>query len=252
MADVDLTIDELARRAGTTTRNVRAYQARGLLPPPKLIGRVGYYGDGHVARLTLIARLQERGFSLAGIEALLSTWEQGGSLSDLLGFEEALAAPWRQEDERVVSLDELLGLFPEIEDPGPFIERAVELELLVPQGEGWRAVSPRLLNIAADLSARGIPLSALLDVAEELRADTLAIAGRFVELFDRHVWKPFVEAGAPPERLAEVTETLRRLRPVAFEAVAAALAGSMDRAVEGAAAENVIDLEDDLAEPRVS
>lgn len=252
MAKSDLTIDELARRAGTTTRNVRAYQARGLLPPPTLVGRVGYYGDAHVARLTLIARLQDRGFSLAGIGALLSTWEQGESLSDLLGLEEALAAPWSQEDEQVVSLDDLLNLFPQIEDPDPFIQRAVELELLIPQGEGWRAASPRLLSIAADLTSRGIPLSALLDVAEELRADTLAIAGRFVELFDRHVWKPFVDVGAPPDRLAEVTETLRRLRPMAFEAVTAALAGSMDRAVEDAAAENVIALEDDLAEPRVS
>ncbi len=251
MADLDLTIDELARRAGTTTRNVRAYQARGLLPPPRLVGRVGYYGDAHVARLTLIARLQERGFSLAGIDTLLRTWEQGGSLSDLLGFEEALAARWSEEDEQV-SLDDLLRLFPQIEDPGPFIERAVELELLVPQGEGWRVVSPRLLHIAADLASRGVPLSALLDVAEELRADTLAIAGRFVELFDRHVWKPFVEAGAPPDRLAEVTETLRRLRPMAFESVAAALAGSMDRAIEEAAADNVTAFEDDLAEPKVS
>jgi DNA-binding transcriptional MerR regulator len=251
MAEFDLTIDELARRAGTTTRNVRAYQARGLLPPPRLVGRVGYYSDAHVARLILIARLQERGFSLAGIDALLRTWEQGGSLSDLLGFEEALAERWSEEDEQV-SLDDLLRLFPQIEDPGPFIERAVELELLVPQGEGWRVVSPRLLHIAADLASRGVPLSALLDVAEELRADTLAIAGRFVELFNQHVWKPFVEAGAPPDRLTEVTETLRRLRPMAFESVAAALAGSMDRAIEEAAAENVTALEDDLAEPKVS
>jgi DNA-binding transcriptional MerR regulator len=252
MAEFDLTIDELARRAGTTARNVRAYQARGLLPPPRLIGRVGYYGDGHLARLTLIARLQERGFSLAGIAALLNTWEEGGSLSDLLGFEAALATPWNEEGEQMVSLDDLLRMFPQIEDPVPFIERAVELDLLVPHGEGWRAVSPRLLRIAADLASRGIPLSALLDVAAELREDTLAIAARFVELFDHHVWRPFVDAGAPPEQLAEVTETLRRLRPTAFEAVAAALAGSMDRAVEDAAADNVAEIEEGLAEPRVS
>lgn len=38
-------IDELARLAGSTVRNIRAYQDRGLLPPPRLAGRVGLYDD---------------------------------------------------------------------------------------------------------------------------------------------------------------------------------------------------------------
>ncbi|MDT7598572.1 MAG: hypothetical protein QOK26_649, partial [Pseudonocardiales bacterium] len=38
-------IDELARFAGTTSRNVRAYQERGLLPPPRKEGRVGIYTE---------------------------------------------------------------------------------------------------------------------------------------------------------------------------------------------------------------
>jgi DNA-binding transcriptional MerR regulator len=32
-------IDELAQRAGTTSRNIRAYQERGLLPPVRVEGR---------------------------------------------------------------------------------------------------------------------------------------------------------------------------------------------------------------------
>ena len=48
--DGELTVDELARRAGVTVRNVRAYAARGLLPPPRMVGRTGYYGREHVAR----------------------------------------------------------------------------------------------------------------------------------------------------------------------------------------------------------
>src|SRR5436305_1643105 len=42
-------IDELAREAGTTVRNVRAYQDRGLLPPPRRSGRVGLYTDAHLS-----------------------------------------------------------------------------------------------------------------------------------------------------------------------------------------------------------
>src|SRR3954447_10118770 len=85
-----MTIDELARRAGTTTRNVRAYQERGLLPPPEKQGRVGVYDDGHLARLLLIASLLDRGFSLASIRALFDGWQAGHSIRDVLGLEEAL------------------------------------------------------------------------------------------------------------------------------------------------------------------
>ena len=37
----EFTIDELARVAGTTVRNVRAYQDRALLAPPERRGRAG-------------------------------------------------------------------------------------------------------------------------------------------------------------------------------------------------------------------
>ena len=47
----ELTIDELARRTGTTVRNIRAHQSRGLLPPPTIRARTGYYGPEHVARV---------------------------------------------------------------------------------------------------------------------------------------------------------------------------------------------------------
>jgi DNA-binding transcriptional MerR regulator len=60
MAD-DLTIDELARRAGTRTTTVRLYQTKGLLPPPEIRGRLGYYNAAHLARLRVIDRLQKRG-----------------------------------------------------------------------------------------------------------------------------------------------------------------------------------------------
>ncbi|MEX2553994.1 MAG: MerR family transcriptional regulator, partial [Actinomycetota bacterium] len=89
-----MTIDELARQGGTTTRNVRAYQTRGVLDPPEVIGRVGYYSEDHLTRLKLISSLQQRGFGLQAINDLLSAWGSGASLSDVLGFSEALMAPW--------------------------------------------------------------------------------------------------------------------------------------------------------------
>jgi DNA-binding transcriptional MerR regulator len=231
-----MTIDELARRSGVTSRNIRAYQTRGLLPPPRVEGRVGYYDDVHVARLRYVASLQDRGFSLAAIQALLEAWEQGRGLVDVLGFEEALNAPWSDEKPERYSLGRLLELFPEAAEDGRLVERSIELGLLVPAGDEFEAPSPELIRIGAALVAAGVPLSAALDEYERVAADAARIAERFVRLFEDHVWEPFVAAGLPPERLAGVTEALQRVRPLAGDTMAVALAKAMERAVAESAA----------------
>ena len=70
-ADVRLTIGELARAAGMTVRNVRNHQARGLIGPPALVARTGYYGAEHLERLKLIRAMQAEGFNLEAIRCLL-------------------------------------------------------------------------------------------------------------------------------------------------------------------------------------
>ena len=80
-----LTIDDLARRVQLPVRTIREYHTMRLLPPPERRGRLGLYGDRHVQRLRLIARLQRRGYSLAGIRDLLGAWESGSDLTTLLG-----------------------------------------------------------------------------------------------------------------------------------------------------------------------
>ena len=42
-----LTIEQLAAESGMSVRNIRAHQARGLLAPPEVRMRVGYYGPEH-------------------------------------------------------------------------------------------------------------------------------------------------------------------------------------------------------------
>ncbi len=225
-----MTVDQLAQRAGTTTRNVRNYQTLGILPPPTLVGRVGYYDEGHLGRLRLIAQLQEQGFSLAGIAELLRAWEQGRSLADLLGFEQALTAPWSDEEPEFMTAEELLELFPQAADDATVVIRAIELKLIVPEDDGFRIPSPSLLRAGVELMAVGVPLEATLDELAALRADMGRIAARFVGMFEQYVWKPFAEAGMPAERLPEVTEALRRVRPLAFTSVQATLAQAMERA----------------------
>jgi DNA-binding transcriptional MerR regulator len=75
----------LAFLAGTTTRNVRAFQTLGLLPRPTLHGRTGLYGPEHLDRLRAILRLQRAGFSLGAIGTLFEAWERGLTLEQVLG-----------------------------------------------------------------------------------------------------------------------------------------------------------------------
>ncbi len=230
-----MTIDELSRESGVTSRNIRAYQTRGLLPPPRVEGRIGYYDDSHLARLRYVNSLQERGFSLAAIQALLEAWDQGRNLNDVLGFEEALTAPWTDEQPERIPSDRLLEMFPEaVDDPG-LVTRSVELGLLVVVGDEFEAPSPRLLRVGAELVAAGIPLRAALEEYERLVADAARIAARFVDLFEANVWEPFVAAGLPPERLAEVTEALQRVRPLATATMEVTLARAMEQAVADSA-----------------
>jgi DNA-binding transcriptional MerR regulator len=83
---VSLTVDQLARLAGTTTRNIRAFQTMGLLPRPVLSGRTGIYRQEHLDRLRTILRLQAQGFSLGALASLFAAWEQGLTLAQVLGL----------------------------------------------------------------------------------------------------------------------------------------------------------------------
>lgn len=238
-----MTIDELAREAGTTTRNVRAYQTRGVLDPPEIVGRIGYYTEEHLTRLRLISRLQQRGFGLQAINDLLSAWDTGSSLSDVLGFSDALLAPWTDEVPESISRDKLESLFPEIRTDPSLIAKAVELDLLAPEGDGWRIPSPRLMKVGAQLVSVGIPLAVVLKQAELMKSDIDGIAWRLVAMFNMFIWEPFVSGQSPDRSLTDITTILQDLRPLASEAVSVFLAQAMQSATEAA---TMVDLQQHL------
>ena len=230
--DERLRIDELAQASGTTSRNIRAYQARGLLPPPVLQGRTGFYGRPHLQRLRLIAELQERGFSLAAIQQTVETLTAGGDLSQLLGLEHVVSAPWTDETPTPITLERLQELFPEVrEDPEGVVEAAVAQGVLHRTPDGLEVPSPLLLDAGAELARVGVPLSAVLDLVAALRVDMADVADRFIELASRHLLDEISSGSATSERMADITSALTRLRPIAMEVVRPFLAQEMARAV---------------------
>lgn len=214
------TIDELARLSGVTVRNIRAYQARGLLPPPLVQARTGYYGPDHEARLELIKVLQGEGVKLDTIKKLLDT--TGGSTEEVVRFIRTVRELFAAEERQIVGLDELSERFVG-EDAGQ-LRRALKLGMLLEVGENqYEEVSPRLMGAAQEMVDLGIPLSRSLDVVEQLRKHADGIAKLYVELFLGEVWRPFDDSGRPVDRWPDVYRTIEQLRKVSSEAMLAVL-----------------------------
>ncbi|HTU75001.1 MAG TPA: MerR family transcriptional regulator [Trebonia sp.] len=227
-------IDELARLAQATVRNIRVYQDRGLLAPPRKQGRVGIYTDAHLARLRLIGQLLKRGYTFANIAELLGAWEGGGDLADVLDFESALGDPWSDEVPGHVTTDALIEMFGTQVTPET-VDRAVTLGLLEPDGDRFLVLSPRLLSAGAELVAAGMPLPAMLDLAGRLRAHVDAIASDLTTAVASYVLVPKLQDGLlQGENVAEVAAVTRRLRPLAQTAVDAMLAQGMSQHVQQA------------------
>jgi DNA-binding transcriptional MerR regulator len=224
-----LTIDELARETGMTARNIRAHQSRGLLPPPVVRSRTGFYGADHVARVKLIQDMQSQGFNLKAIERLLEIGAGGGS-QEALEFERALLQPFGSEQPEVITVEELTKMFDRPLD-GKMLDKAERMGVLRPIGdETWEVPSPTLLRAARELTALGIPLNHALAVGESITKHTTAIAREFVRLFVKDVLDPLREAGESD--LAAAGAAVQRLRPLASEAVIASFGQVMTQEVE--------------------
>lgn len=203
-----------------TVRNIRSHQARGLLSPPEVRVRTGYYGPDHVAQLEMIKELQREGFNLGGIKRLMD--DTGGTAGRLLRFKAELSHLAEEPPERL-SVAELGSRFRVAPELAPAVlARAESLGVLVPAGEGvYEVPSPSLLEVAEEAVGGGVDLEAALDVFEELQQQCDAAARSFVELFVTQVWRPFQEADMPVERWPALDEATQRLLPLASDALVA-------------------------------
>jgi DNA-binding transcriptional MerR regulator len=231
-----MTIDELARRTGMTVRNIRAHQSRGLVPPPEVRGRTGYYGDEHLARIDLIKELQADGFNLEAIRRLLEG--AGGSSSEVLDFSRTLRRPFEDEEPEILDEAEMEKRWGGV-DPA-LLARAETLGMMRPLGDGrYEVLSPRLQRAGIELAALGIPAEKSLEIGEKVRRQARGVARVFVDVFVENVWKPFNRAGRPEEEWPQVREALERLRPLASEALLAIFQQVMSEAVEEAAGREI-------------
>jgi DNA-binding transcriptional MerR regulator len=231
--DSQLMIDELARRVGMTVRNVRAHQSRGLLPPPEIRGRTGYYGAEHIGRLELIKDLQAEGYSLEVIKRILDR-SPGTTAAEVLNFTRAVTEPFSDEQPELVQQVEMAERWGDQLTP-KLAERIQKLGFVRAVGDGrYEILSPRLQAVSEELAELGIPLATAVDTTAEVKRHAQAVENAYVKLFLDNVWRPFQEAGEPENHWPEVREALDRLRPLAVESLVAVFQLVMTQTVEKA------------------
>jgi len=243
--DYEYTIDELAREASTTVRNVRAYQDRGLLPPPVRRGRTGWYSSSHLARLRLIGSLLSRGYTLGNIAELIDALERGHDLRQIVGLERAISSPWTDEQARHFSLPELLRMFGVVFNPRT-LAKVIELGLLEPDGLRYRAPSPKVLIAGAELAKAGMPLDDLLKIIEGLRANVQRVADEMVQLVARLLDHYGEGQLPPPDDVPQLVDTIWRLRPLAMMAVEAEVSRALEKAANKFLGERVAQILDQM------
>jgi len=230
------TIDELARRTGVTTRNIRAYQAGGLLPPPERRGRVGFYGDEHRARLEVIRDLRARGLGLDTIAEVLAR-APSASRSDISAFAQAMATSMFLDVEAptVMTRAELETTWDGQVTPA-LIERVLAIGLYRRiDDDHFEVLSPTIEQYGRELAHLRIPLPVVLDLSESLYEHARAIARSYVQMLLRYVVRPLLERGGTLD-FAEVQAVAARLRPLATGSVAAVFPVALARELDSALA----------------
>jgi DNA-binding transcriptional MerR regulator len=211
-------VEELATQCGVSVDTIRYYQRMELLPRPQRQGRVAWYSDEHVERLTNVQQLQQRGFSLALIGRILSgtadASEQAlaSALAGLLPGEEPERLTLQQLAERTGVSETLLEV---VEREGLLVARSDDLDA------PYTAADVDAVRAGIALLEAGVPLSELLALAREHDEAMRALADRAVDLFARYVVDPIRGATeSEPEAAERMVAALQSMLPAASAVVA--------------------------------
>lgn len=216
------TIDEFAARTGFTSRNIRALQTEGLLHGPRLKGRIGYYDRTHLSRLKMISRLQAEGYSRSSIATLISAWDRGTGLPEVLGVVDELPSILRPDRHLRTSMESFRNRMGHQEWA---IAEVVGMRLAHIDGDEVEILNPALFEIGRELALAGFSLRAILKLARLLREAADDIAEHYIDEL-REQWRNRADADA--DEADELAAMLTRLSPLVTRSVDAALRQSMN------------------------
>lgn len=65
-------IGKVSELTGATPKAIRHYEAIGLIPPPKRLGKYRYYSEKDVRLISMIKHAQKYGFQLSELKAIIT------------------------------------------------------------------------------------------------------------------------------------------------------------------------------------
>jgi DNA-binding transcriptional MerR regulator len=223
-------LEELARLGNTTIRNIRVYRDRGLLHPPLRVGRIALFNDTHLTRLRLITSMLDRGYNIAHVHEMLSAWEEGKNLGDMLGLESAIAGSWATEKPERMSVADARRLV----DDDPGFDRMVGQGVIKLEDGEAIVVRPKLIEAFNEIRQYGVATDKLIDLHEQISPLVDQISGLLVQAgIEEVLHRVNPGAALPPDtEVAELITMLVRFRTQAVSAVSATLAFSIESTIE--------------------
>ncbi len=239
----EFTIDELARRAGMTVRNVRAYTTRGLIESPRLEGRTGYYNDSHVKRLTLIRSLLDRGFTLAAVENALGDFPNTAAdlAIDLISLVDSPDTETEPQRLTRVEFEQLTGTT--LTDAE--LQRLADLELVEVEGDSLLLLAPDVVRPGAAAIALGLSTTTILDIATMQRQHLRNIAADVVHRVSEEIVQPFIDAGLPESEQLDILQKVDAMIPIACQSVLGMFRAELRSAIETEIVDKLHDLSND-------
>jgi DNA-binding transcriptional MerR regulator len=228
-APKNFTLSELTATSGVSQRTIRYYQAERLLPQPAKQGRDAVYNTAHLDRLTLIGELRDRGLSLQTIGELLTSEQPNATISEWLGVDATLTAPWSDDRSRTLTKKELNEQIHSagLNRPGT-IGELLAANYLQSQSDGtWSVRSPALLQHALRLQRAGIDIDITGRVRDLLRRRLAKAVDDTVKLLVERTGSGF--AGRATAQ--ELNTAIEELRPVALEMSSLIFAQEVERAL---------------------
>jgi adenylate cyclase len=189
----ELTLAQVAARAGVTAATVRRWVKEGLVPQYE-----GKWTPAAASHVRIIARLRERGHTVQRIrEASQSGRLAFGYIDELLPSTEARYT--LRQAARELDIDEALieRLFAAMGQSALSAEEITEEDLQV-------------LRYGAEVLAAGLPLPALLQIVRVYGQAMAQVADAEVRLFHLYLHEPLMREGVPGVEVAQAMEGMTR------------------------------------------
>jgi adenylate cyclase len=189
----ELTLAQVAARAGVTPATVRRWVKAGLVPQYD-----GTWTPAAASHVRIVARLRERGHTVQRIrEASQSGKLAFGYIDELLPSTEARYS--LQEAAREIDLDQAL------------IERlTTAMGLSAISAQGISEEDLQVLRYGAEVLAAGLPLPALLQIVRVYGQAMAQVADAEVRLFHLYLHEPLMRDGVPGVEVAQAMEGMTR------------------------------------------